>query len=420
MIRTASHRYVVLVSAIVAVTVALLTALSPVEAYAAGSWKAQTSGTTGELHSVAFTDATHGWAVGDDGILATTDGGTTWVAEDTGRSGFTSVVFVDATHGWAAGGGTLLSTTDGGAHWTLPTERTWNWLSSVFFIDKRHGWVATHSTDCPVAVTTDSGGIWAVQMSANSAASIESVFFVDAEHGWIAGDGMIEATTDGGEHWVWQDANTGGHSIFFTDTKHGWAVGLNGTILATTDGGATWTKQESGTTNYLNAVSFLDARHGWVVGQSGTILTTIDGGETWTAQSAGSASAQDLNSVSFTDSTHGWAVGSNGTTLVFNTAAQAVAAPRSDGAVMLLAAGAVFVLVVLGGIGMALTARRRKRRSGAIHVEGSASEPRAQGPEPTHSGPVVGGEPARFCAGCGSRVASGAAFCASCGASVVR
>ena len=39
----------------------------------------QASGATWELNAVSFSDVTHGWAVGDLGIvLATTDGGATW------------------------------------------------------------------------------------------------------------------------------------------------------------------------------------------------------------------------------------------------------------------------------------------------------------------------------------------------------
>ena len=50
--------------------------------------QASTSGTT--LRSVAFSDATHGWAAGDDGtggvILATTNGGSSWGAQSLGSA----------------------------------------------------------------------------------------------------------------------------------------------------------------------------------------------------------------------------------------------------------------------------------------------------------------------------------------------
>jgi len=42
------------------------------------TWSPQSSGSSAYLNAVAFSDATHGWAVGTDGtILATTSGGAT-------------------------------------------------------------------------------------------------------------------------------------------------------------------------------------------------------------------------------------------------------------------------------------------------------------------------------------------------------
>ena len=78
--------------------------------------------TTGSVQAVTFTDATHGWAVGASGtILATTDGGATWSAQDSGhtavgtRADLYAVAFIDATHCWAVGtDGTILATTNGG------------------------------------------------------------------------------------------------------------------------------------------------------------------------------------------------------------------------------------------------------------------------------------------------------------------
>ena len=84
------------------------------------TWREQDSGSSKYLQAVAFTDATHGWAVGgDEGptvILATTNGGATWGAQRSGSdSWLQAVAFTDATHGWAVGsGGVILATTDGG------------------------------------------------------------------------------------------------------------------------------------------------------------------------------------------------------------------------------------------------------------------------------------------------------------------
>lgn len=85
------------------------------------------------LTSVYFPDEQHGWAVGHDAvILATTDGGKTWVEQfkDVEReegAPFLDVWFKDAQHGLVIGAyGALLETTDGGAHWEDVSERLAN------------------------------------------------------------------------------------------------------------------------------------------------------------------------------------------------------------------------------------------------------------------------------------------------------
>jgi len=72
----------------------------------------QPYGSFGYISSIQFTDANNGWAVGDRGVLATTDGGAHW-ATDWWGSTLYSVTFTDANHGWAVGdGGTILAYTN--------------------------------------------------------------------------------------------------------------------------------------------------------------------------------------------------------------------------------------------------------------------------------------------------------------------
>jgi photosystem II stability/assembly factor-like uncharacterized protein len=69
------------------------------------------------LYDVSFTDADTGTAVGQNGtIVRTTNGGTTWVEQDSGTTNnLAGVSFVDANTGWAAGSnGTILHTKNGG------------------------------------------------------------------------------------------------------------------------------------------------------------------------------------------------------------------------------------------------------------------------------------------------------------------
>ena len=83
------------------------------------SWRQQTSGIGWDLYSVTFTDASTGWAVGDWWILRTVDGGLTWERLQLDPPvRLASVSFADARNGWAAGAqGVLLRTTDGGSTW---------------------------------------------------------------------------------------------------------------------------------------------------------------------------------------------------------------------------------------------------------------------------------------------------------------
>ena len=64
-----------------------------------------------ELNRMYFASPNVGWVVGDDVILATTDGGATWTREsspDRYNGILTDVDFIDATHGWASGYGDRL------------------------------------------------------------------------------------------------------------------------------------------------------------------------------------------------------------------------------------------------------------------------------------------------------------------------
>lgn len=296
------------------------------------SWTAPNANVAGSLsaslESVSFVDADHGWAVGEtvDGqgfftgavILATSDGGATWTAQDASAAGsvakLSSVSFVNASDGWAVGEGK----TDPADYYAV------------------------------ILVTTNGGTTWVTQNFGAAGSSFwpSSVDFVDASHGWAVGESpgssgnpmepVILATTDGGATWTAQDASSAGsnwglNSVSFVSSNDGWAVSgsvdskgkyAGALILATTDAGGTWKAQNAsaaGSTADLASVSFVDANDGWAVGNSHgssgnpigpVILATTDGGTTWAAQDASAAgSAAYLDSVDFVDANDGLAVG---------------------------------------------------------------------------------------------------------------
>ena len=122
------------------------------------TWNAQSSGTTERLTAVAFSDATHGWTVGEGGIiLATKNGGSTWGSQSSGiGAALLAVAFSDAAHGWVVGiDGVILVTTNGGASWGLQSSGSSDYLTGVTFGDAAHGWVV--GIDGVILVTANGG-----------------------------------------------------------------------------------------------------------------------------------------------------------------------------------------------------------------------------------------------------------------------
>jgi hypothetical protein len=156
-----------------------------------------------------FVSADQGWAVGQDVILATTDGGAHWHVQLSGRLNLTDVDFVNGKDGWAAGSASLLATTDGGAHWTALPEPC-PLIRSVHFISPSTGFAVAggrnDSGDDPamtnlggiVLTTSDAGHTW---RPLAAPANAQSVCFSDPAHGWLGADGRLYRTVNGGRQW---------------------------------------------------------------------------------------------------------------------------------------------------------------------------------------------------------------------------
>lgn len=157
------------------------------------------------LTAVSFPDATHGWAVGHDGvILATVDGGKSWKRQDEGddlETIFLDVLFLDDQRGFAVGAyGKFLATTDGGKSWT-----------------------ASHPSEGDVhynRITRDTAG-WL----------------------YLAGEaGTVLISRDGGQKWSRSEVPYDGslYGVIPIDRSRLITYGLRGNIFVSTDGGATW------------------------------------------------------------------------------------------------------------------------------------------------------------------------------------
>ncbi|MCL6105891.1 MAG: YCF48-related protein [Actinobacteria bacterium] len=321
----------------------------------AGPWewvKPNVQGST--INSVSFINASTGWAAGIGGtILKTTDGGSTWQAENSGTSyNLFSIDFTDASNGWAAGEDTLnaslpgviLHTSDGGYTWVsqpYPASQPAG-MSGISFANSSDGAAVGQASGYTAFYTTNGGATWNAGTGLDGTAN--SVQMVDANTGFaVAGgnnNGMIYNTADGGRSWTScssctasQITGTDIRSVFFVDSNHGFAAGTysNGTkgrLLETTDGGVTWTySSDASPLGPISAVTVIGGAGGAphtvvAVGSGGAIMTAAD--VPWsdsadtvaTALAAGSVSsgtAASLATVTFPGAgSTGFAAGSGG------------------------------------------------------------------------------------------------------------
>jgi photosystem II stability/assembly factor-like uncharacterized protein len=107
--------------------------------WSGSTWVPQTTGVTITFNDVAFVNDQLGFAVGSGGtICKTTNGGTNWIALNTGLGAlnYRSIKLANATLAWVVGdGGLVAQTSDGGASWTTSALGVTDDLLSVEFVE---------------------------------------------------------------------------------------------------------------------------------------------------------------------------------------------------------------------------------------------------------------------------------------------
>lgn len=262
-----------------------------------------------DLYDVDFVDASHGYAVGGQGVFTRTqDGGKTWTTKtiDPDKLRLRGVSFPDRLNGYAVGTSKIFATTDGGETWTRQ-----------FACEDL---VAT----APCTAT-----------SSNIVRDLTKVVFTDTLNGHAVSGTAIVSTVNGGATWRYTRAPTALRDLAFTDGPncppgisgcYGHVVGNQGLIMATSDGGATWTQQfvcktsspctaaspdrdaSSDALRSYAAVSFSDELRGHAVGP-GVVIATNDGGQTWREQTTPDGKFSNFMGISFSDANHGRAIG---------------------------------------------------------------------------------------------------------------
>ncbi|MBM3147876.1 MAG: hypothetical protein FJ000_08310, partial [Actinobacteria bacterium] len=183
------------------------------------------------LYQVRFVDARHGFiAAGQYGsrhggwVLTTADGGRAWRARKVADTPIKAACFIDRLEGWAIGDQDIVHTGDGGRSWTVQLHRDNGAVhgSDIWFVDARHGW-AVGEAPGRVWMTADGGRTWRVVWRGDEI-TLNAIRFADASTGWAVGTRYPADDEDGDAASVTGSSSTG-------------------VVLKTADGGATWRQQ---------------------------------------------------------------------------------------------------------------------------------------------------------------------------------
>ncbi|BCL78123.1 hypothetical protein ccbrp13_05880 [Ktedonobacteria bacterium brp13] len=310
---------------------------------------------------IRMTDATHGWALDNDNVLKTSDGGKTWVALTPNGaviSPGTHADFMNALYAWFtmpngnANTMTLFYTTTGGATWNSSiiheAAPDGGWLT---FVSNKTGWLEVAPSGSGAGsegvniLRTDNGGATWEKISSSGqgqnslpTGGIKSgLSFVNTATGWATGEDAsntpwLYMTHDGGTTWYKEsisglnsNANTGYQTLppVFISNDGFLPLLATGqsphTILAhSTNDGATWTVsgQESAAFQSSN-LYVVNTQTAWATDQnSGDVYQTTNSGATWQKVASNTGIYGPL---SFINSTTGFGLGQADQTVLKRT-----------------------------------------------------------------------------------------------------
>jgi photosystem II stability/assembly factor-like uncharacterized protein len=203
---------------------------------------------------ITFAGPSHGLAIFGHEVVRTADGGRSWRRAYLADGPIRDVQWVDSTLAVAVGAAGLLRSDDGGATWrAVEVKSPAKDLVRISVVD----------TQSAYAATVD-GGLWRIHLDGQppvrvgipGVSGVAAVTFPDARHGWVVGDQGVAATTDGGLTWRLQTTQVlfgapwlrPAVRMHFADLLHGYVVlpqacaagTCYSSLEATDDGGAHW------------------------------------------------------------------------------------------------------------------------------------------------------------------------------------
>ena len=198
----------------------------------------------------------------------------------------------------------------------VPTTAEIPGLDSYQFVSAQTGYIQVDARGYPIVKTTDGGMTWHRVFSADDLGPGSTMQWIEANRGYVFGHrgdpmAIIWQTSDGGAHWRLHTipAPTDATPIlltgYFVDPMNGWIVFgreilgppdlMNGVVSATTDGGDHWTRLADAPPDlgaYVPRIRFFTTKVGVLTNGTGASiwsspLVTYDGGMTFRASGVG-------------------------------------------------------------------------------------------------------------------------------------
>ncbi|WP_437194416.1 YCF48-related protein [Planctomicrobium sp. SH527] len=256
------------------------------------------------FRSVCFLTDRVGWIVGGtvrpvggalQGVVLTTkDGGESWVVQTNQELPYLRYVkFFDLELGIAVGDrsttfpGGVIQSEDGGQTWSATSSsKSGRWNAAAFTGGGQGILGGDQSRQAAVSQgSVNPAGSGAFGLQAWRGASIDAT-----GRAWMAGEGAaLSQSTNFGVSWTPVTANLPQQLDDFTNFQcvthrenHVWAAGSPGAVIwHSADAGTTWRPQRTGDAIPLNSITFLDDLRGIAIGELGRICRTDDGGKSW-------------------------------------------------------------------------------------------------------------------------------------------
>jgi len=199
------------------------------------------------LYDMYFQSSTTGYCVGDHGhIVKSTNGGDTWNYLTSGTTnGLKGVWFTSSTNGFAVGDQIILKTTNGGTSWTSQSF-TGVYFSDVCFTNLTTGYALSYQK---IYKTTDGGTTWNLL---NNNLGGYDLYAVNNDTIFIAADNGIYKSNNAGSQFLLQPTiipNEDFQSVYFYNTTLGFAVNSTGQVFRTTTQGDPVQRNDAGVTS---------------------------------------------------------------------------------------------------------------------------------------------------------------------------